>query len=81
MGGGFARYATDAAWLVPHFEKMLYDNGLLLSALAYAYRGTGEPLFRARIDETVELAGSRDAASREAASPQASTPTPSTRKG
>jgi len=53
VGGGFARYATDAAWLVPHFEKMLYDNGLLLSALAYAYRGTGEPLFRARIDETV----------------------------
>jgi uncharacterized protein len=53
VGGGFARYATDSAWLVPHFEKMLYDNGLLLSALAYAYRGTGEPLFRDRIDETV----------------------------
>ena len=53
VGGGFARYATDAAWLVPHFEKMLYDNGLLLSALAHAYRGTGDPLFRARIDETV----------------------------
>jgi uncharacterized protein len=53
LGGGFARYSTDAEWKVPHFEKMLYDNGLLLSALAFAYRATGNPLFRARIDETV----------------------------
>ncbi len=54
VGGGFARYSTDAAWLVPHFEKMLYDNGLLLSALSYAYRATAKPLFRARINETVD---------------------------
>lgn len=53
VGGGFARYSVDARWLVPHFEKMLYDNGLLLSALAYAHRETRGALFRDRIDETV----------------------------
>ncbi len=53
VGGGFARYSVDAAWLVPHFEKMLYDNGQLLSILSYAYQDTGRPLFRLRIDETV----------------------------
>jgi uncharacterized protein YyaL (SSP411 family) len=53
VGGGFARYSVDAAWLVPHFEKMLYDNGQLLSVLSYAYHETGRPLFRMRIDETV----------------------------
>jgi uncharacterized protein len=53
LGGGFARYSVDADWLVPHFEKMLYDNGLLLSQLSYAFRETQNPLFRARIDETV----------------------------
>ena len=54
VGGGFARYSVDARWLAPHFEKMLYDNGLLLSQLALSLRRTGEPLFRARIDETVD---------------------------
>ena len=53
VGGGFARYSVDAAWLVPHFEKMLYDNGQLLSLLSYAYHETMRPLFRHRIDETV----------------------------
>ena len=53
VGGGFARYSVDAEWLVPHFEKMLYDNGLLLSALAYAQHEAPRPLFRQRIDETV----------------------------
>jgi len=53
VGGGFARYSVDAQWLVPHFEKMLYDNGQLLSILSYAHLETGRPLFRARIDETV----------------------------
>ena len=38
IGGGFARYTTDRAWLIPHFEKMLYDNGLLLSVLSEAYK-------------------------------------------
>jgi uncharacterized protein len=43
LAGGFARYATDARWLVPHFEKMLYDNALLLSAYATAATLTGDP--------------------------------------
>ena len=54
VGGGFARYSVDAEWLVPHFEKMLYDNGQLLSLLSYAYVETKQPLFRIRIDETVD---------------------------
>lgn len=53
LGGGFARYATDRAWLVPHFEKMLYDNALLVSLLAGAYQWTGRPLFRETIEETL----------------------------
>ena len=54
LGGGFARYSTDAYWLVPHFEKMLYDNAQLLRLLGSAYAATGEPLFLERADETVE---------------------------
>ena len=44
LGGGFARYSVDAAWVVPHFEKMLYDNALLLRAYAHWWRLTGSPL-------------------------------------
>jgi uncharacterized protein YyaL (SSP411 family) len=54
LGGGFARYATDAAWLVPHFEKMLYDNALLVGLLADAYQLTGKPLYRQTMEETLE---------------------------
>ena len=43
LGGGFARYSTDAEWLVPHFEKMLYDNALLASTYVEAYQLTGDP--------------------------------------
>ncbi|MDX2136357.1 MAG: thioredoxin domain-containing protein [Saprospiraceae bacterium] len=53
IGGGFARYSTDAAWLVPHFEKMLYDNALLVALLADAYKITGEERYRATISETL----------------------------
>ncbi|MBV8840499.1 MAG: thioredoxin domain-containing protein [Alphaproteobacteria bacterium] len=53
LGGGFARYSVDAHWLVPHFEKMLYDNAQLLELLAVAHRATGAPLFRERAAETV----------------------------
>jgi hypothetical protein len=53
LGGGYARYATDAAWLVPHFEKMLYDNAQLVQLLARAWQLTGNPLFEARVRETV----------------------------
>ncbi|MET0291565.1 MAG: thioredoxin domain-containing protein [Steroidobacteraceae bacterium] len=45
LGGGFARYSTDAAWHVPHFEKMLYDNATLLELYAEAHSATGEPLY------------------------------------
>ena len=53
VGGGFARYAVDERWLVPHFEKMLYDNALLLDQLTDVWRETHEPLFAQRIEETV----------------------------
>lgn len=55
LGGGFARYATDRAWLVPHFEKMLYDNALLTGLLADAYKVTRRPLYRRTIAETLEF--------------------------
>jgi uncharacterized protein YyaL (SSP411 family) len=54
LGGGYARYATDAEWLVPHFEKMLYDNGQILDLLALAHAHTPDPLFAARAAETVD---------------------------
>jgi uncharacterized protein YyaL (SSP411 family) len=53
LGGGFARYSVDERWLVPHFEKMLYDNAQLLELLALAHQRTGNPLFRQRAAETV----------------------------
>jgi uncharacterized protein YyaL (SSP411 family) len=53
LGGGFSRYSVDERWLVPHFEKMLYDNAQLLELLALAYARTGNPLFLARARETV----------------------------
>jgi uncharacterized protein YyaL (SSP411 family) len=54
LGGGFSRYSVDDRWLVPHFEKMLYDNALLLELLAIAYQRDGNALFRTRARETVE---------------------------
>ncbi|HEY1857991.1 thioredoxin domain-containing protein [Acidocella sp.] len=53
VGGGYARYATDENWLIPHFEKMLYDNALILDLLALVYARTGNPLYAARARETV----------------------------
>lgn len=53
LGGGYARYATDEAWLVPHFEKMLYDNALILELLAYAQADKPNALYAARARETV----------------------------
>ena len=54
LGGGFARYSVDDRWLVPHFEKMLYDNAQLVELLALAWGKTGDNLFRRRSSETVE---------------------------
>ena len=53
VGGGFARYSVDERWLVPHFEKMLYDNAQLLALLGDAYGVTGDPLYKVRAEETV----------------------------
>ena len=51
LGGGFARYSTDAEWLAPHFEKMLYDNALLVEAIAEAYQLTGREKYRKTLQE------------------------------
>ena len=53
LGGGFARYSTDERWLVPHFEKMLYDNALLIDILTLAWQSNGNNLYAQRIEETV----------------------------
>jgi len=53
LGGGFSRYSVDERWLVPHFEKMLYDNAQLLELLALAWQRSGTPLFKTRAQETV----------------------------
>ncbi|MET0463454.1 MAG: thioredoxin domain-containing protein [Chitinophagaceae bacterium] len=53
LGGGFARYSTDAEWLAPHFEKMLYDNALLVDVLAEAYQLTAKPRYAEVISETI----------------------------
>jgi uncharacterized protein YyaL (SSP411 family) len=55
LAGGFARYSVDAAWVVPHFEKMLYDNALLLRVYAHWARRTGDPLARRTAAETAEF--------------------------
>ncbi len=55
LGGGFARYSTDAQWKVPHFEKMLYDNGQLLSVYAQAFQQTQKPLYREVVEQTIEF--------------------------
>ena len=54
LGGGFCRYSVDAHWEIPHFEKMLYDNGQLLQVYAEAAHATGEALFRAAAARTVD---------------------------
>jgi hypothetical protein len=54
LGGGFHRYSVDEKWLVPHFEKMLYDNAQLVRTLALLYRATGNKLFRRVMEETLD---------------------------
>lgn len=53
LGGGFSRYSTDEKWLVPHFEKMLYDNALLISVLSDAYQITGKELYARTIRRSI----------------------------
>jgi uncharacterized protein YyaL (SSP411 family) len=64
LGGGFHRYSVDERWLVPHFEKMLYDNALLSSLYLRAYQATGKALYRRIAEETLEYV------SREMTSPE-----------
>ena len=64
IGGGFHRYSTDAFWMVPHFEKMLYDNALLVRLYLHAYQITGNPMYRRIVEETLEYV------SREMTSPE-----------
>ncbi len=64
LGGGFARYSTDGRWLVPHFEKMLYDNGQLVSLYSEAYLVNPDPLYREVVYKTL------DWVSREMTSPE-----------
>ena len=54
LGGGFHRYSTDERWLVPHFEKMLYDNALLGRAYLHAYQVTNQPFYRRIVEETLD---------------------------
>ncbi|MGI9183777.1 MAG: thioredoxin domain-containing protein [Solirubrobacteraceae bacterium] len=56
VGGGFARYAVDATWTVPHFEKMLYDNALLARAYLHGWQLSGDPLLRRVCTETLDWA-------------------------
>ena len=54
IAGGFHRYSTDPYWLVPHFEKMLYDNALLARLLLHTYQATGNPFYRRIAEETLD---------------------------
>ncbi len=54
IGGGFHRYSTDRKWIIPHFEKMLYDQALLLMAYTEAYQATRKPLFKKTAQEIIE---------------------------
>ncbi len=56
VGGGFHRYSTDAVWLLPHFEKMLYDNGLLAWAYVEAFRVTGDDAYRRTAEDILDWA-------------------------
>src|SRR5919106_6118292 len=56
LGGGFARYAVDPAWLVPHFEKMLYDKALLCRVYLHAWQVTGAARYRRICEETLDWA-------------------------
>jgi len=55
LGGGFARYSTDDKWIVPHFEKMLYDNGQLVSLYSHAYKVISNELYKRVVYETLDF--------------------------
>lgn len=55
LGGGFSRYSTDEEWLVPHFEKMLYDNALLVTVISEAYQLTGQEIYKKTVMDTLRF--------------------------
>ena len=57
LGGGFHRYSVDERWLIPHFEKMLYDNALLARVYLEAHQLTGDPFYRTVVEETLDYVG------------------------
>ncbi len=75
LAGGFARYATDNEWLIPHFEKMLYDNAQLIDLLTLAWQETGSRLYATRIAETCDWVLREMVATKAAASRRPTTPT------
>ena len=81
VGGGFHRYSVDERWLVPHFEKMLYDNALLASAYLHAWVVTGEQRYRDDRRGDARLRAPRAAAARAAASRRRRTPTRTASRG
>ena len=76
LEGGFARYSVDAAWVVPHFEKMLYDNALLARVYLHWWRLTGDPLGRRIARGDLRLDGAPAGHARGRAGQRAWTPTP-----
>ena len=80
LGGGFSRYSVDPYWMIPHFEKMLYDNGQLLAVVAQAALATADPLVPARRRRDRGLDAPRPASTRTAASTRRSTPIPKATK-
>ena len=61
IGGGFARYSVDPIWLVPHFEKMLYDNALLARVYLHGWQAAGKPRWRETCERDARLGAARDA--------------------
>ena len=80
IGGGFHRYSVDAAWRVPHFEKMLYDQAQLVLAYLEAAQVSGDPFYVDVAEDTLQLRHARDDRSRTAASIPPRTPTASRRR-
>jgi uncharacterized protein YyaL (SSP411 family) len=78
LGGGFARYSTDKEWLAPHFEKMLYDNALLVMALCDAWQLTQKPLYKQAVEQTLDFV-ERELFCRN--SPSTGEPVPTSREG
>ena len=81
VGGGFHRYSVDERWLVPHFEKMLYDNALLAPAYLHAWVVTGDERYRATSSRRRSTTWCASCGWRAAASPRRRTRTPTASRG